>query len=432
MKQILLKSIIILFFGGSLCVGQTSEELRARLNQKVYSMEFRDTNIRDLIRLLARQNSLNIVISPEVDSRISVSLTDVTVEDVLKTVLNSQGYHYLIENDVIMIKSFERQVYGEAKSKLLHLNYLDAIDMMETLEPFLTSKGTIKVLDLVKTDKVENRRSNVLLLKDIPDNLDVIEELVKELDIPQLQLLIEVRLVETIIGESEKYGFNWPKSGTVTLTGADPTGESNFAPGDANNPGYAAYSELPVRENSVKLGILTADELMVTLDLLAKDENSKLISNPKVTTLNNNKAMIRIGTNIPIPQVSRGVGGDLITYEDKAIDVKLEVTPRVEPGNKINLTVHPMIEEIVGYVGPGDYPQPITSIREVQTIVSVISDETVVLGGMVKDNETTIENKVWLLGDIPLLGELFKSTTSEIQKKDLLIFITPKLISQGT
>jgi type IV pilus assembly protein PilQ len=412
-------------------MAQSSEDLIERLSQKVYSMEFRDTNIRDLIRLLARQNSLNIVISPEVDSRVSVSLTNVTVEDVLKSVLNSQGYHYLIENDVIMIKSFERQVYGEAKSKLFHLNYLDGVDMMETLLPFLTSKGMIKVLDLVKTDKIEDRRSDVLLVKDIPDNLTVIEGVIKELDIPQLQLQIEVRLVETIIDESEKYGFNWPKSATMTLTGADPTGESDFAPGDANNPGYAAYSALPVRQNSVKLGILTADELMVTLDLLARDENSKLISNPKVTTLNNRKAMIRIGTNIPIPQVSRGVGGDLITYEDKAVDVKLEVTPRVEPGNKINLAVHPMIEEIVGYTGPGDYPQPITSIREIQTIVSVLSNETVVLGGMVKDNETTIENKVWLLGDIPLLGELFKSTTSQTQKKDLLIFITPKLILEG-
>jgi type II secretory pathway component GspD/PulD (secretin) len=105
------------------------------------------------------------------------------------------------------------------------------------------------------------------------------------------------------------------------------------------------------------LGILTVDELSFTLDMLAQDENARLI------------------------------GGDLITYKEKEVDVKLEVIPRIEPDNKINLTVHPSIEEIVGYTGPGDFPQPITSVREVQTSVSVAPEQTVVIGGMVKDNK---------------------------------------------
>jgi type IV pilus assembly protein PilQ len=403
---------------------QMGEQLQLKLNQKVASMEFRDTNIKDVLRLLARQHSLNIVVSSEVSGRISVSLTNVEVRDVLRTVLESQGCHFLIKNDLILVKSFERETFGETSSEVFHLDYLDAVELRETLLPILTVKGEMKVLDLVKTEKAEQRRSDVLVVKDLPENLTHIRSVIGELDIPQKQLIIEARLIETILGENEKFGFDWPKSVNVKMTGADP-----LNPGSIDlESGLAAYSGFPVRTNGVQLGILTVEELHFTLNMLAQDENATLISNPKVATLNNKKAMIRIGTNIPIPEVSRGVGGDLITYKDKRVDVILEVIPRIQPGNKINLIVHPIIEEIIGYTGPGDYPQPITSIREVQTTVSVAPGETVVLGGMVKDNKTVIENKVWLLGDIPLLGELFTSRTEEVKKTDLLIFITPKIL----
>ena len=403
---------------------QVADQLQLKLNQKVTSMEFRDTNIKDVLRLLARQHSLNIVVSSEVSGRISVSLTNVKVRDVLKTVLESQGCHFLIKNNLILVKSFERETFGETSSEVFHLDYLDAVELRETLLPILTAKGEMTVLDLVKTEKAEQRRSDVLVVKDLPENLTHIRSVIGELDIPQKQIIIESRLIETILSENEKFGFDWPKSVNVKMTGVDP-----LNPGSIDlESGLAAFSGFPVRTNGVQLGILTADELNFTLNMLSQDENANLVSNPKVATLNNKKAMIRIGTNIPIPEVSRGIGGDLITYKDKQVDVILEVIPRIEPGNRINLIVHSIIEEIIGYTGPGDYPQPITSIREVQTTVSVAPGETVVLGGMIKDNKSVIENKVWLLGDIPLLGELFTSRTEEVKKTDLLIFITPKIL----
>jgi type IV pilus assembly protein PilQ len=415
--------LTLLFFISGL-KAQISDLLRAKLDQSVASLEFRETNIQDVLRLLARQNGLNLVISSDVVGRISISLRNVMVEDVLKTVLNSHGFHHIIENDIIMVKAFSKEVFGETKSKVFRLNYLDAVDLMETLTPFLTSKGEVQALHLVKTEKIEEKRSDVLVVRDIQENLDIISSIINELDVAQKQFIIEVRLIETILNEDQKFGFDWPDNVKVKMTGADVTGESDVDMAS----GLAAATGFPVKSNSFKLGILTVDELSFTLDMLAQDEDAKLISNPKVTAINNKKAMIRIGTNIPIPEVSRGIGGDLITYKEKEVDVKLEVIPRIEPDNRIHLTVHPSIEEIVGYTGPGDYPQPITSIREVQTSISVAPEQTVVIGGMVKDNESTITKKVWLLGDIPLLGELFKSRTTVVQKTDLLIFITPKLL----
>jgi type IV pilus assembly protein PilQ len=431
MKRIFMCLVLsLLVIMSSICLAQTNKIIQNKLDQKVTSLEFRDTNIRDLLRMLSRQYNLNIVVNSEVAGRVSVSLTNVTVENVLKTVLNSQGYHYIIDDDIIMVKAFEHNVYGETKNKLFRLKYIDANELSETLLPLMTQKGDIRVLQLVKTENLEERRSDILLVKDIPSSLEQISSIIDELDKPQDQLIIEVRLIETILNESEKFGIDWPDRANLTLTGADPSGTSDYLPGDAFDIGKAGYSKFPVTKDNIKLGILTADELSVTLNALAEDENSKLISNPKVTTLNNQTAMIRIGTNIPIPQVNRGIGGDLITYEDKQVDVKLQVTPRIQPGNNINLIVHPEIEEIVGYTATGDFPQPITSVREIQTKVNVKTNETIVLGGMVKDNERTIENKVWLLGDIPFLGALFKSTEKTVEKKDLLIFITPKIIKK--
>lgn len=430
MKKMLISTMFVLIL--IFCIPgftQIDKLLQHKLEQKVKSLEFRNTSIKDLLRLLAKQYDLNIVINANVDNRISLSLNNVTVKNVLKSVLNSQGYNYIIDDDIIMVKTFESNIIGEVKTKLYRLNYLDAMQLSETLLPVLSSKGEMQVLQLVKTSKMEDQRSDILLVKDIPSSIQHISSIIEELDKPQAQLIIEVRLIETILDESEKFGIDWPKNGRITLSGADPSGMSDYLPGDEFNIGKSAYSKFPVNRNNIKLGILTAEELSLTLNILAEDEDSKLISNPKVTTLNNHTAMIRIGTNIPIPQVSRGVGGDLITYEDKEVDVKLMVTPRIEPDNMISLNVHPEIEEIIGYTGSGDYPQPITSIREIQTKVSVKTNETIVLGGMVKDNERVVKNKVWFLGNIPLLGYLFTSTEKTMEKKDLLIFITPKIIN---
>lgn len=422
-------SVLLIFaVNPKILLAQEADQLQLKLGQKVTSMEFRDTNIKDVLRLLARQHGLNIVVSSEVTGEVSVSLYNVEVRDVLRTILESLGCHFIIKNDLILVKSFQRESFGETSSEVFHLNYLDAIELKETLLPVLTKKGEMKVLDLVKTEKQDQRRSDVLLVKDLPENLVHIRAIISELDIAQNQLLIEARLIETIIGKDEKFGLDMPKEVKVKMTGSDPVN-----PGSVDlEGGLAATSELPLRSSAVKLGILTLDELALSLNMLAQDEDTKLVSNPKVATLNNKKAVIRIGTVIPIPEVSRGIGGDLITYKDKRVDVVLEVIPKIEPGNKINLTVHATIEEIIGYTGTGDISQPITSIREVQTVVSVTQGETVVLGGMVRDNKIEVESKVWLLGDIPFLGALFTSTTNEINKSDLLIFITPQILADGS
>jgi hypothetical protein len=127
-------------------------------------------------------------------------------------------------------------------------------------------------------------------------------------------------------------------------------------------------------------------------------------------------------------QIISLIAGDLYSYKEKEVNINLEVIPRINEGKKITLNVHPVLEEIIDYIGPADYPQPVTSKREVKTTVMVNSGETVVIGGLIKEMETKSVEKVWLLGDIPLLGYLFRHTIIKKEKKDLTIFITTRIM----
>lgn len=240
---------------------------------------------------------------------------------------------------------------------------------------------------------------------------------------------IEVRLVETLMTDEKQVGLNLPKSIGVTMTGAETTAPITKSQSSTSGQSVlSAWYQLPSGSDELTLGVITFDELKATLDFLATDNNSRLISNPKVTALNNKKALIKIGTTVPIPELSRGVGGDYISYREKDVDMSVEVIPLISDDGNITLNVHPILEEIIGYTGPTETPQPITSKREVKTTVMVKDGETVVIGGLVKESESKIVNKVWLLGDIPLLGYFFKHTSTIKEKKDLLIFITTKLM----
>ena len=422
MKLKLLLILVLLFPANSYL--QTDDLFEAKLNQKVNSMEFPNTDISNLLRLLAKQNGLNIVLGPEVKGNISVSLRNVTVKDVLNSVLGSLGFNYVVSNNIIFVKSFDKDVPAELTSKVFKLNYRDAYDLVQPISSMLTKKGKVEVFQDVKTEKLNLLRSDVLVVSDVAENVEKIAKVIGEIDVVQPQILIEVRLIETILGESQKLGFNWPKKFGAKLSGAVPP-----TSGVEGSAGILGFTEFPITSESFELGILTVDELSIALDLLEEDTDSKLVSNPKITTLNKKKALIRIGTTIPIAEVNRGAAGDIITYKDKDIDVELEVTPRIQPDNKIFLEVHPQIEEIIGYTGIGEARQPITSTREVVTNVTVNSEETIIIGGMVKESKQQTISKVWLLGDIPLLGYLFQSKVEETLKTDLLIFITPKILN---
>lgn len=422
MRVILLVFVLISF--------SRSGNLEQVLQQRV-SPTFLGVAIKDALRMFAQQYHFNYVFSGDGKGIVNVRLTNVPLSDALEYMLKPNGYHYLVKNNVLIIKPLRDNFYGERETKIYQLQYVDAIKIKNTLKNFLSSTGKIETLLTDKQDSQEPDRSNILIVSDLPENLKIIDQVIKKLDQPEKQIQIEVRLIETLVGGEKRLGLNWPTSVTASVMGAETTApitNTNQSTGGGEQTILSAWYQLPKGPNGLNLGVLTLDKLRATLDILANDNKSRLISNPKVIALNNHRAIIRIGTKVPVPEIQRGFAGDLYSYKEKDVSMKLEVIPVVGEDNKITLKLHPVLQEIIGYTGQAEAPQPIISVREVETSVVVKDGETVAIGGLVKETTSEEEDKIWLLGNIPILGYLFKHKTTRKEKKDLLIFITSKII----
>jgi general secretion pathway protein D len=151
-----------------------------------------------------------------------------------------------------------------------------------------------------------------------------------------------------------------------------------------------------------------------------------------VTVVESERAVMRVATTIPVQTLNRfsegGTIQDIVSFQDLDVGITLAVTPRMNENGFVTLDVEPVVEEITGFTGPAENQRPITSKRTVRTMVRVQNNETVVIGGLVRETDISTKSKVFLLGDIPILGALFTHHKVEKQKTDLLIFITPRLI----
>lgn len=425
LKRLSISLIIIIF--SSQAIATNIEKL---LEQRV-SPTFLGVRLNDALRIFAKQNNFNYVFTGEGKEIVNVRLTNVPLKDALEFMLKPNGYHYIIKDDVMIIKPLTQNLYGELQTRIYHLQYTDGIKIKSTLSKFLSAKGKIEVLLAEKTSDNEADRSNVLIVSDLEENLEIIDKIIKELDSPVKQVQIEVRLIETLLGTNKQLGLEWPTSVKASVMGAEITAPISQQ-GQQSQTGQqtilSAWYQLPETPEQLHLGVLTLDKLQAALNLLAGNSNSKLISNPKVTTLNNQKAVIRIGTTVPIPQIQRSVAGDLYSFKEKDVSMRLEVIPVVGEDNKITLKLHPIMQEIIGYTGPAEAPQPIVSVREVETSVVIKDGETVAIGGLVKETKSQQEEGIWLLSKIPILGYLFKNTAIKTEKSDLLIFITSKVL----
>ena len=404
------------------------------LKQKI-STNFVNTSLERVVRVLSNQYGLNIIIGGQAEGKVTIQLTDVTLADALDAILKAQGYHYVLGNDVIFVKPLKMDVNGELSTKVFELKYLEGFSLKASLAPLLSAKGKIEALLSEPEEDVKLNRSRILVVSDFRENLQTISAAIEQMDVPAKELQIEVRLIEKLVGDEKRVGLNLPTSVTVKTMGAETTApitQSNQQGGSGQTPTIlSAWYELPNEVENLNLGVLTLENLQATLDILAQDANSRLVSKPSVTTLDNKRALIKIGQSIPVPEVSRGISGDLVSYKEKEVSMTLEVIPHIGLNGDITLDVHPVLEEIIGYTGSSDAPQPITSKREVKATVMVKDGETLVIGGLIKETQTENVSKVWLLGDIPILGYLFKHTSMKTEKSDLLIFITTKIFDRN-
>ena len=248
------------------------------------------------------------------------------------------------------------------------------------------------------------------------------------MDIRPTQIAISVKLIETNIDDENSFGFDWNKNLALKITGAEGTSQ----PDGQSSQSLSAYSTLPLKSGSFTYGTLTISEVSVLLEYLHSAGESRLLSSPTVTTTDGKPAVIDVVTTIPIQTINRFSEGaaiqDIVTFQYKDVGISLNVTPILNDNGYITLKCKPVVEEITGWVGPADNQQPITSKRSVNTDVIVKDGETLLIGGLMKESVIEKTNGVWLLSNIPILGELFKHRSMQNSKTDLMILITPTVL----
>ncbi|WP_375321283.1 type IV pilus secretin PilQ [Aliivibrio logei] len=423
-------------------------------DSKPISINFQDIPVRHVLQLIADYNDFNLVVADTVQGNLTLRLDGVPWQQVLDIILQVKGLDKRVEGNVVLIApkseldAQEQQVLEQAQmaselgalsSEILSIKYAKASDIAELLVgegeiTMLSSRGSITV----------DERTNSLLLRDLPENLIVIKDIIDTLDVPIKQVQIEARIVTVNEGNLDELGVRWGITNTNGSTTVGGSIESNLAAVGLYDGGSGTSGGgLPVDDFlNVNLGLANpaassiafqvaklGSNLLLDLELSALQAESKaeIISSPRLITTNKKPAYIEQGTEIPYLEASSS-GATSVSFK-KAV-LSLMVTPQITPDNRLVLDLTVTQDRPGQVVKTGTGEAVAIDTQRIGTQVLVDNGETVVLGGIYQHSLSNSVEKVPLLGDLPLLGVLFRRSSENIGKKELLIFVTPKVVIQ--
>jgi type IV pilus assembly protein PilQ len=404
------------------------------------TVAFKEADLRDALRLLAKQSGMNIVVSGEVEGTVTAQLVDMPFQEALQVILGATGYGYTRKGRTYVVGS------PRVVTRVVRTRYVDARRVARSVAEMLSPDGAVQAL--VEGEAVGMAGEGFcdqLLLREREDRVEEILAAIAELDRRPKQVHIDAKIVETSLGDDEKLGIRW----NVSLSGRGATAPTTFpfpkTTGDDSrfmptpDPGDPRlYIKAPFPEGELfpygnvedfQFGKLSASEFEVLLQAIASRRNVNLVSSPSITTLDNRAAEILVGQEIPVARYERhketGVM-EVIGYDQQKVGVTLWVTPHVCGDSTLILEIVPETSSILDFVGVYN-ERPITSTRVARTQVLLRSGETVVIGGLIREVEREVRSKVPILGDLPLLKYLFSHRSKEKRKVDLLVFITPRI-----
>ena len=375
--------------------------------------------------MLVSQENFNLIMGEEVQGEVTMNLNDVSLETALDAILHVNNYEWFMQDNIIVVQPMttKQTMSGELTTRMFRLNYTTGTMISEAVKEVLTPRGKIKALSSTASSNVEPGEKDILMVTDIPTNFALIEGVIRSLDIQTEQINIAVKFIETTLKHDEIIGINWDLRESMSIINSGNTDTSN-----SFDLGY-----LMMGDQTMNFATLSKPVVSAILSLLANDGSTKLLQEPQVTTMNNSPANIVIGTTIPllVPQGEGSVfGTNPYTYEDQHVNVSLDVLPRVNQEKIISMKIDAVVQAIIGFVGKDQ--RPMISTRSTNTSVRVKNGETLLIGGLIFDTEQEIASKVPLLGDIPLIKWMFRSGDNNREQRELLIFITPTVISNDT
>jgi type IV pilus assembly protein PilQ len=409
------------------------------------SLDFKDIDMADVLRLIAEVSDLNVIAGEEVAGKVTIRLVDVPWDQALDVILLTKGLGFVRVGNVLRIapaeilkqeeeaRLQERRALEELEDlavKLQPVNYADVKQVKGTVQRLLSSRGTVDV----------DQRTNTLILKDIPSVIDEATALIKAIDTQTPQVLIESKIVEASLDFAREFGTTWGFGAQPLVDAFDPgSAQRQDLGSDAfrlhNSEGSSFFGNNaqfinPLTAGPTALfniaGFLLDEKLNLELQLQAAEINGdgKVISSPRVVTLDNVKATIEQGVSIPFQTFENGDAQ--LEFVDAVL--KLDVTPHITADRSIIMKVK------VSRNAPDDSVftltgSPAIAKNQVDTETLVKDGQTLVIGGIYVVDKSQRQSRVPYLHAIPLLGGLFRSDEISDSRKELLIFVTPRVVA---
>jgi len=455
MKRIILLCFCFLLLGSAPQIAFASPELNIDTTSpfvypeysKKLSMDFQEARLVDVLKIFSEQTRYNLITSQTLSNkRVTVYLDNVPVEQALEQVLRANDLTYELQpnSDIYIVKPLEKpddalitRVYQlkyatvttsklnntlaikvEGGGNISQSANTDTSGIVAAIKDILTNKGKI----------VEDARTNSVIVTDIHPNFPLIEKTIARLDIPVPQILIEVEMLEVSKTNADTIGIKFGDT-PLTFTGAK---RNHLYPWDQNkvqNKGFTFDEEYIV-------GTIDASGLAATLQFLKSQSDTKTLARPRILTLNNEPAQIKISTD-------EAIGSKTTTQSSQATATSSVEAERVETG--VFLTVTPQANLLTSEILMAVVPKVIVAAtgitignttfkdpeeRSAQSLLVVHSGDTVIIGGLLREETTNTLTKVPILGDIPLVGQAFRHTNKSVKDRELIIFITPHIIKQ--
>jgi type IV pilus assembly protein PilQ len=406
---------------------------------KKISVEFRDTPIDDVIRTIAKQVDLDIVKGPDVTGNVTATLTDIPLNEALTHILSAYGAGYVASENMIRIVPASQLTEETEKtvSKVYRIVYADVTEAEKALTKIISKRGSIS----------SNPGTSNIMITDTESKIAAIDSYIEEIDRRTAQILVEARIYDVSNTDALDLGIEWRAGrntgygtgratgiGTLSTVGGPVSGTlTNNDPfmtgGFTSTTGKATATT-----GTLDFGIITRHADIDLLMSAARQKNgAKLLANPRILVLDNEQATFKAVREIPYQQLQQGGYQSYGTTEFKEVGVELRVTPHLAKDGLIRLHIVPVFSVHVDDVdlqltGTSiTMPQPVVDTREADTIALVQNGDTVVIGGLRKEEVTQEISKIPLLSDIPILGALFKFQGEQTINSELIVFITPRL-----
>ena len=418
--------------------------------EETISVDFPDEEVRIILRNVADLFDLNLVIPDTLQGRTSVKLRNITWRQVFEVALEPLGFTYVEDRNIIRIKSIAELTTEPVDTRVFILNYARADDIQGSVSPLIDAAAGGKIQVDV--------RSNALVITERPSRMNRIQEVIDTLDRATDQVMIESKFIEVSNGDLSDIGVDWAylNENAGDLLGGSGAGSGN--PGFSPHPYDLDTKTIPTPNGSVFAGVdsyanglaniaaggasgglvavFSSSQFAATLTAFQTENRSKLVSNPTVVVMNNQQAVFQVGEDYPIREFSvNDETGQLETGEIdyRFVGIELDVTPSVNAAGMITLDVHPVVsalgDVVPTNVGGAILEDRIFKKRDAKTQVTIKDGYTIALGGLTAETEDNDESKIPFLGDLPFLGQLFRSDVSSEASTNLIIFLTAKTLN---